>query len=676
MNDNGRSAADNYWVYGVQKIAKIIWKIFVLTVGADFILRDKNFNDFLLPVTDRLVDFAASFDNQTIATNYQTLVDFELPPACESSVVRRAYSHGYHHVNLRNWKNIVPQKLSELKENNTHHFIYYFGNALGNCWSFIPNITLIDDAFASLNGIFHPDKSEFSEEDYSTKTMEVAKNFLNYRQNFNKVMTRQKKLFNQSMKFLLATLSVIIAYNIGCSIYSSLLKKELEDKLPIPSPDELLTLKKKSQQLLEDQSIFNYLQPVIIYLIVMNFFFEDYSKDKFWFFHLTAFLSPLFFIKDEFFTNELLKIKMRQVERDFSKLKKILTDAFKLEAKDPTKYLQYQAFNLPDRSMSYLQLQVDGVDTITVNQMTIMVRLALKFVQIAYKNWGNHVVLKSHTPINQQQQGRLKAEFFRLCQNCIRLNQIKMQFHELIKIFENHSKKEDYIRLEHGLLSDQKLQSTFCLHSNKEPILTYISSIFTDLAISVKVDNQQLMVTRNLPFNDSEFSVLLRKFKQGFSFSTKTNPETHPPHFKILKIRKKSLDMSDFAEIKIPKPVSSAVVRWERHSYPHPDIQPISGAVNRFIVFNLPVSCFDNNEMLRKRYQAKATQMARSYKGSQGIKHSNYMGYNYHSGVYELFPANIKLCGSQANNRILLSIHYAENGEMLYETCAYAKGVH
>lgn len=198
--------------------------------------------------------------------------------------------------------------------------------------------------------------------------------------------------------------------------------------------------------------------------------------------------------------------------------------------------------------------------------------------------------------------------------------------------------------------------------------------------LAVMAEFNQITLSSCQPLSSQQLATLIKNFKDqlGLRGNTGLAPISLPPP-KSGKSRRRlpEAETEEAKDDQEEKPPSPAKIIWSRqHVYPHRDIHRVEGTINRYMEFKLPPICFGNDMKLFNHFKSKSTQMARREKDSQGIKHSTYMGTNFFTGKRETFPANVKLSGASGNDRVLLKVHTAQGGEMLYEACAFEYNVH
>lgn len=335
-----------------------------------------------------------------------------------------------------------------------------------------------------------------------------------------------------------------------------------------------------------------------------------------------------------------------------------------------------KSINLGQLAVSYLLLTPRKSADLPSRTIAAILQQSLLDANIAFTAEGPEVAVSANATISSNQKIQFKKRLAELLLVSVNIRLVIQQFNQLSRWLECHS-DSIHTRVEEGFLAHAQPKSQLYVYGNMPKIGQRIANALTELKLPSEQREDHIVTSWSSPLEKNDFKMLIQSLMVHFGvFNSSVSV---PPQLLFRKLKKirGAAPLSTPGEMKtLPSPAPLNVFWDQRTRFPdHPDIKPVAGAIKRFVLFNLPLVCFDNDEKLRERYKSKSTQMARRGLGSQGIKHSTYSGYHFFSGHRQFFPANIKLC-DENNHRVLLDIRTAENGEILYTTGAFERNVH
>ncbi len=651
-------------------------------------LRSSLFNPINSPIQSfchDLVEHALLQERNSTLDRYQALRDFKFPAYCN-----REYS-------------VAPwQPLSALSENDQRHFLFEFSRAVDRCVkSTSVDTTVVRETFELLYKAFTPLKEQipFKDQDWGfyTQAKELAKNFLTYKAERDQVylenLKNHTRSFHSGVHALIAILFSMATHPPITKIFWRLYNRRENTLFSIPlhyqSTEKLLTLKEKLHKKIQLKiatsrsddllrKIIKFIQ-IFFFIIILLFIIHTSINSST---NLNILRLPLLvglfaysFKFSDFNFSFLLPDEKKVVSVQLSILKKALTDT-----KNLTKIVKIEPLNLGKKSSSYLLLTPNPAEILPPGMVATILQKSLQNARVTFLAEGKEVAIFSNTKFSNNQQREFKKVFLELFTRGFSINKLKKQFFKLTKCLNAYSQIND-VRIEEGFLSHSEPESKIYIYSDMPKVLQVISRVLNEDKFSVEPGTNQIILSCRQSLPEQRFLALLKNIKSALAPFQNVGEATLPPSLPPKQKKTRSRAPEAKVEEEEVKPHSAPPpplkIVWDQHTiYPHPDIQPVQGAIKRFMKFDLPAVCFDNDKELRNHFKSKSTQMARE-KDDQGVKHSTYTGYNFFTKKRESFNANVKVLGSNSNNRVLVRIERAPaGGEILYRACAFERNVH
>jgi hypothetical protein len=647
-----------------------------------------HFHDPLESFFSGWVNQKISAGNEQILSAYAALREFKFPVYCQQRFQRFMSQEV---ATLAT----VPWELSALIPKDQRHFLFYFSKMVDECIKAgYLDITHISQVFTSLLASFSSEVLAENGPPFFPLARILAQNFLQNnkkrkqflvefsKETVKRFITQSKDLFT----FLFAFLLQPLVLNIFWWVRDRHQKKFFAVPLHYQNMDRLLELRenlaKDYKQIMfrkQGESKFKLLLQLLGLILLVKhilLFFETrpYNAPN------AIFEIPLatlwlpgltFLFRINNFNFKCRKDTKQTVDLRLDILKKTLTINPRFKTMVGIKFI-----NLGQLAVSYLLLTPHKSVDLPSRTVAAILQQSLLDANIAFTAEGQEVAVSANATISSNQKIQFKTRLAELLLMSVNIRLIIQQFNQLSRWLECHS-DSIYTRVEEGFLADAQPKSRLYVYGNMQKIGQRIANALTELKLTSEQREDHIVTSWSSPLEKNDFKMLIQSLMVHFgvfNFSVSVPPQL--PFRKLKKIRG-AAPLSTPGEMKTPPSPAPLNVFWDlRTRFPdHPDIKPVAGAIKRFVLFNLPLVCFDNDEKLRERYKSKSMQMARRGLGSQGIKHSTYPGYHFFNGRRQFFSANIKLC-DENNHRVLLDIRTAENGEILYTTCAFERNVH
>jgi hypothetical protein len=645
-------------------------------------------NSSLWAFCHQLAKRLATGEREQIFQDYQALQNFEFPATC-----RKYMSELMEHDAIR----VSPWQLSELAENDPRHFLFYFSRTLDRCLkTFSLNTAAVTQTFRSLYSFYTPGNQRISFKNegmrFFSQARELARNFLIYHSKreqriSNNIEIYTTDLYDSSQK-LIVTLITSMIESFTSKIFWGFYDRQLFS-IPLHSQStaKLLTLKQKlendykleSKKTKDENFLRSWTKIFQLFTIVLMLAFlpmtllwpsRNLPTYLLGFLSMTPFLIFSFKINNiflNFFATDEKKTLQRQLNRLGDELKSI---------RELTQIVEIVPVSLQYSSSSYLLLTPRLNSELAPGAVATILQQSLQSAKIAFNAEGKEVAILSNSKISSSQWRQFKTSFQQLVKHGLNIHQIKKQFLKIVKLLDSCN-QISHTRIEEGFLSHSNPESKLYIYSQMPKVLQVLTRQVESL-LAVMADLNQITLSSCQPLSSQQLATLIKNFKDqlGLRGDTRLAPISLPPP-KSGKSRRRLPETEEAKDDQEEKAPPSAKIIWGRHHvYPHRDIHRVEGAINRYMEFKLPPVCFGNDMKLFNHFKNKSTQMARREKDSQGIKHSTYTGTNFFTGKRETFPANVKLSGSSGNDRVLLKVHTAQGGEMLYEACAFEYNVH
>ncbi|KPJ67576.1 MAG: hypothetical protein AMJ43_04860 [Coxiella sp. DG_40] len=325
--------------------------------------------------------------------------------------------------------------------------------------------------------------------------------------------------------------------------------------------------------------------------------------------------------------------------------------------------------NKQKTSLSYILINItSNHEKLPRKKLAMLFKITFNQFNVPLISYGpNQLSLSADINLSNRKVAIMQQYF---CQTFERLSSIYTlsgQIKGIIKPYSEISFEKHYFKDGEGLIS-----CYFVLH------IPLQSSDIKNISIEgVRVDTSQnllsITIERNNPFGIREVSELDHVFKNFAKDYHKPEEHVaiHKRKGKAPRQPQKSASGRSEDSVSIQREI-----RWLCGvRYPaNRRVKPVSGAIKRFMLFNLPIMAFRGNAEIRKHFKEKSQQMARD-KNSQGIKHGSYFG-SVFDGRQTFFPARIKLLGDHKDEAVLLDIEKGSNGEILYVTRGFEVGIH
>ncbi|MBS0350706.1 MAG: hypothetical protein JSR33_05895 [Proteobacteria bacterium] len=653
-------------------------------------LASQKFNPYILAWEDfikPLVESRLLARKRYIHSLYETLQEYQFPDYYQHSWSK---DPNYNITVLKK----LPFNLDEIKVNNTQHFLFYFTKLLDQCGRLCQDnyqnvkevIGLLPEYFLSPKFLRKAKPINFD----ARLLPQISHLIARYFEFGDKIAEEWAGLISYKTSDLAIQINKLLFLVISYLTHPFLLKKywrssNEENLYAIPlhyqGNHELVLIRNKlatqREKLVKKESDYkSYLQwlfrtfliiiggsVLITFLHGQNFNFLNFETIVL----EISFLLGMFWFKgfqcgSEKDNRDKVATKLDQLKRSLGINKE---------------FVSVQKINLSKSSFSYLLLLAKGSSKMPSHIIFTVLHQSLLDAAISFNAAGQEVVIAADASVTALQGKTFSKRFIDLLQVSATLQAINHQFKRIAKILAQ-STLVNYTRIESGNLLNNQTESKFYLYGEMKKTGRELAKIFLKFNRDTDLFHEFMVLTWQQPLTDRDLKLLFKALHELIDPPVVGHLMTSSKLSKKRKVVVTEAELEDIPFTPTPESITK-VIQWDKDNiYPaNPNIQPVAGVINRFILWNLPVSCFGGDAKLMEHYRAKSTKMAPHGKGGQGIKDFAYPGEDFHTGKRGLFSSNIKICGRNINDRVLLYRHREQKtGATLYVTGGFERGIH